>query len=523
MKKNLTSLALVVAIGFSGFCQWGYAAPVNNPFDGAVGYVNPDYVNEVNVFFNDNPTYKDKVDAMGLLDTDKNWKIPTAIWLDSTDAIKGQPPRSRALSRYLDDALDKYNTNKSGGKPIVLSVVIYDLPLRDCDAYSSNGQFKNASDLAEYKKAYIDEIRKVVSAFYEKPNSDKVRLALIIEPDSIPNLITNMQNTKCSQALEPYTQGISYALEKFSTIPNSAVSMYLDIAHSGWLGWDANINKIPNFYNNKEAPAGLGKGFDAVRGFITNTSNYTPLQEAFTREEFEKYENLIKASDFYSWNGAYDEASYIALIAGLNEYSGKHFLTDTSRNGWIPQSYIGYDKDNKSKVGATYTRLDQRHHRGNWCNAQGVLPQADYIYRPTTQQGAIPSKPTSSGFGRLPEANPSVAHANKSLPIDALVWIKPPGEGDGFYEPTTGAGDQMCGALPYIAQQNPKSGGGSHNDYQLTDSLQDNGKPAPPAGHFFPAAFKNLIDASICIRGIKGDWKIPDFCSETGSSSATKK
>lgn len=532
MKKNWINFAIGISIGLGGFSQLAYTqAPVTiNPFDGAVGYVNPDYVKEVNDFFIEHDkdgTYKNKANALGLLDGG-NWNISTGIWLDSRKAITGEPPRSREMSLYLDNpdgtgALQKANAI---GKPVVVTYVIYDLPVRDCDAYSSNGEFKTPEEIGLYKTTYIDPIVAIFQKFYSNPeNAKKVRVALVIEPDSLPNLITNISNpppSKCSQALEPYTQGISYALEKFSTIPT--ISMYLDIAHSGWLGWESNINKIPNFYNNSDAPAGLGKGFDAVRGFITNTSNYTPFKEAFTREEYFNYANLIQASDFYSWNKAFDETSFIAEIVGLNKYQGKYFLTDTSRNGWIPNSedYIGYNKDEKSKVGAKYTRLDQRHHRGNWCNVQSVLPQSDYVYRPSSQkEKAIPSRPTSPGFGNQPAPNPSVVYAGNSLPVDAFVWIKPPGEGDGSYDPSTGAGDQMCGALSYVAQNNSKSGGGSHNDYQLTDSLQDGGKPAPHAGKFFPAAFKNLIDSSICSKGIKG-FTSP-FCSSPDASSKSKK
>lgn len=584
MKQSLINLAVGMVIGLSSINQ--AAAEVStpiNPFEGAVGYVNPDYVTEVSSFFKNNPDYQDKAAALGLLDNSpqKNWRIPTAIWLDSTAAINGQPPRSRALASYLDDALDKYNKGETDGKPVAIAVVIYNLPLRDCDAYSSNGLY-GKDDLPKYESEYINAIRDVFRTFFNKPNSDKVRLALVIEPDSLPNMLTNIvkksgqPTANCLAAFQGniYSKGIGYALKQFGTIakdyPNANIAMYLDIAHSGWMGWKDNANKIAHVYNNSSEVdktthlMGLGDGFNYVRGFITNTSNYTPLAETIPRAKPVKEDftyltylpyvdpqttNWIRPTQFYGWNLVYDETSYIAEIlsiqqsdgqlnvqgdnrimppAGAAKYEGKHFLVDTSRNGWMTNAtdYNGYEPNVANAPAHPYYRHDQRHHRGNWCNAQAIQPQAGYVYD-NPQKLAIPTKTTSTGFGELPRAKPPVANPlysehNPSLPIDAFVWIKPPGESDGFFDPSQPVGskdrgDQMCGALPFIPEGypyngNPNSGGGEHNDYQVTDSLQgDDGKPAPKAGHFFPTAFKNLIDASICING-KGYQYASKFC-----------
>jgi cellulose 1,4-beta-cellobiosidase len=595
MKKNLINLAVGISIGLGSFSQLAYAQKASatiNPFEGAVGYVNPDYVTSVNQFFGKNDTtgdYKKKAIALNLLDGNGNWKIPTGIWLDSKAAIAGEPPRSRALSLYLKDALDNFNSGKTGGKPVILTVVIYDLPLRDCDAYSSNGEFKEVGDLTKYETEYINVIRDAFIQFYQTEKSENVRLALIIEPDSIPNMLTNIYKetgdpaTKnCLDAYKNnlYSKGITYALKQFSTIPedhpNANISMYLDIAHSGWLGWDTNANQIANIYNNGTEVVyygkdkhgndirhlGLGEGFDHVRGFITNTSNYTPLKEAFDYKDYAGNNNNIRNTDFYQWNLAYDENSFVAEIMSLDAnnatkngdlpkfnaklnadvngnaditkppvapiYAGKHFLIDTSRNGWIVNKggYLGTRGN-----GPAYDRRDQRHHRGNWCNAQSIQAQAGYVYDNPGNKATIPARPTSSGLGEYPQAvaktgmpsltmNPYYGDNKLPLPIDAFVWIKPPGEGDGSYTPSPESGDQMCGALPYTGQNKPKSGGGSHNDYQLTDALQDNGGPAPHAGKFFPVAFQNLIDSSICSKGIKG-FTSP-FCGDANSKLKSK-
>ncbi len=67
--------------------------------------------------------------------------------------------------------------------------------------------------------------------------SSKVEIVLIIEPDSLPNLVTNTGDSHCGNTAtsNAYKTGVAYAIKKFSTLP---VTMYLDAAHGGWLGWE---------------------------------------------------------------------------------------------------------------------------------------------------------------------------------------------------------------------------------------------------------------------------------------------
>jgi cellulose 1,4-beta-cellobiosidase len=92
-------------------------------------------------------------------------------------------------------------------------------------------------------------------------------------------------------------------------------------------------------------------------------------------------------------------------------------------------------------------------HRGNWCNQYG-------------------------GIGARPTANPAAG-------FDAYVWIKPPGESDGASQPISndeGKGfDQMCDPTFHGSSQ---ANGGN-----LTEAIPN----APLAGHWFPDAFKILV------------------------------
>lgn len=63
-------------------------------------------------------------------------------------------------------------------------------------------------------------------------------LTLFVEPDSLANLITNMNVAKCAGAKDTYLALTNYAITKLA-LPN--VSMYLDGGHGGWLGWPGTL------------------------------------------------------------------------------------------------------------------------------------------------------------------------------------------------------------------------------------------------------------------------------------------
>lgn len=67
----------------------------------------------------------------------------------------------------------------------------------------------------------------------------KTAISLIIEPDSLPNLVTNSGVAACQAAASGYREGVAYALKSLN-LPN--VAMYLDAGHGGWLGWPDNLS-----------------------------------------------------------------------------------------------------------------------------------------------------------------------------------------------------------------------------------------------------------------------------------------
>lgn len=75
----------------------------------------------------------------------------------------------------------------------------------------------------------------IVALFKKYPNT---AISLIIEPDSLPNLVTNTNVQACQQSASGYREGVAYALKQLN-LPN--VVMYIDAGHGGWLGWTDNL------------------------------------------------------------------------------------------------------------------------------------------------------------------------------------------------------------------------------------------------------------------------------------------
>lgn len=191
--------------------------------------------------------------------------------------------------------------------------MVYDLPDRDCAAAASNGEWSIANGGAANYKGYINRIRQWLISYSD------VRVILAVEPDSLANLVTNMNVAKCSNAASTYKELVVYAIQQLN-LPN--VAMYLDAGHAGWLGWAANIGPAATLFSSIYSSAGKPA---AVRGLATNVANYNGW-------------NLTTAPSYTQGNSNYDEIHYVNALAPLLTSAGfpAHFITDTSRNGKQP-------------------------------------------------------------------------------------------------------------------------------------------------------------------------------------------
>ena len=416
---------------------------VANPFTGAGWYVNPNYTSEVATSVaGASGTLASQMTLVG--------QQPTGIWLDHIGAIYGGSDNSSRMS------LQAQLANAAGStSPVIVPIVIYDLPNRDCAALASNGELTVANNgLQYYEQDYINPIAQILTA-YEHTN---IRVVAIIEPDSLPNLVTNLADANCAQANSSgaYVSGVQYALNKLHAIPN--VYNYIDIAHSAWLGWSSNMGPAVSLIHT--VVAGTTAGVSSVDGFISDTANTTPITEPYMTATESVGGQPVDSANFYQFNPyidelTYDEAMYTNFVnAGFPASIG--MLIDTSRNGWGgPARPTAASTSTDLNTFVNATKVDRRPFRGDWCNQNGA------------------------GLGPFPQANPNSAFTH----LYAYVWIKPPGESDGDYPTATHAhGDPHC-------DPNGTNTDGNGNTYPT------NAIPGYdiPAGQWFPAQFTQLV------------------------------
>ncbi len=289
----------------------GEAYPAANPFAGARMFVDPMYTEKVNTSIEAAPELADQMNEVK--------RQPTALWLDRIEAVSNVPA-------WLEEARRQ---SESAGDPAVPVFVVYNLPNRDCAAKASNGELKIEEDgERRYREEYIDVIADHFAAHPER------RIVAVIEPDSLPNLISNLGVEKCAVSQDVYVHSIAYAISKLS-LPN--VALYVDAAHAGWLGWEANQRRMAQLLRRVLDMAG---GVDRIRGFATNVSNYNALEG--------DWGNKLEPS-----NPSPNELAFVEMFRRTLADVGitnKGFIVDTSRNG---QAGI-------------------RSRWGNWCNIKGA-------------------------------------------------------------------------------------------------------------------------------------------------------
>jgi cellulase/cellobiase CelA1 len=402
---------------------------------------------------------------------------PTFVWMDHIGAIYGGAAANgrMSLAQHISAA-----AAQADGAPIVVQLVIYDLPDRDCAALASNGELSIAggdtvtgptgaketltgTGLQEYENDYITPIFDALSA---APSN--IRFVLVVEDDSLPNIVTNTgysfsianciaanggESYPTYSATGVYVQAIQYALNQFHTLPN--VYNYLDIGHHGWLGWTEGAGLAFPFYAT--VAKGTTAGFASIDGIITNTANYGPTKEPYMTATEEIGGNEVESATFYSFDPEIDEADYAQEfytgLTGAGFPSTIGFLIDTSRNGWGgPNRPTGPSTSTVLNTFVDATKIDQRDDMGQWCNQ------------------------ANQGIGSFPTVTPGGA-----TNLQAYVWVKPPGESDGTYPGSVYNGVTETGGDPNC---NPT------NTNTLANGMVINSIPnSPPAGTFWLTEF----------------------------------
>jgi cellulose 1,4-beta-cellobiosidase len=298
-------------------------AAAGNPFTGHTAWLTPYYATEVAA------AAANITDATTAAKAASVANIATFTWFDTVSKVP-------TLTTYLASASALQN---STGQKQIVQIVVYDLPDRDCAADASNGEFSIADNGEANYYNYIDQIAAAIKA---QPD---VRVVAVIEPDSLANLVTNLNVTKCANAQTTYLACVNYAMKTLN-LPNAF--LYLDAGHAGWLGWPANLQPaatlFSTLYANASKPA-------AVRGLVTNVANYNALVAS-------------SPDPITSGNPNYDEMLYINALSPLLNQGGfpAQFIVDQGRSGV----------------------QNIRQQWGDWCNVKG----AGFGTRPTTNTGS---------------------------------------------------------------------------------------------------------------------------------------
>ncbi|RXW21712.1 hypothetical protein EST38_g4151 [Candolleomyces aberdarensis] len=336
----------------------------SNPYVGVEPHVNKDYaakLEETIAYFNE------QNDTLNAARTRTVQTVPTFAWVSTTAAISELRP-------LISDALAVQSRT---GKKQIVQIVIYNLPDRDCSATASDGEFHIADDGLRKYKGFIDNIVAELST----EDADKLQFSLILEPDSLGNLITNLSVIKCGNAADVYREAIAYAIAKLQR-PN--IALYLDAAHGGWLGWAANLAPSAKLFAQVLKGAQSINPSAKVRGLAINVSNYNQYV-APVRE------------DYTEWNDSWDERRYLNNLIPHLEAAGfpAHFIVDQGRSG-------------KAGIRTSWSQ---------WCNIK------------------------NAGFGTRPTADQAVINNEN---VDAIVWVKPGGESDGTSDVNAVRYDANC-------------------------------------------------------------------------------
>lgn len=191
-----------------------------NPFEGKTHYVNPSYAAKLN---ETREAFLAQNDTLNAARTRAVEDVGTFVWVSSMSELSN-----------IDEAITQARlVQEEEGEEQIVGLVLYDLPNRDCSAGESAGEFDLEKDgLNRYKKEFVDPYVEAVS------QADDLTFAIMLEPDSLGNAITNTGIEFCNASIPAYKEGIAYAI---SELQFDHVSLYIDAAHGGWLGWEDNL------------------------------------------------------------------------------------------------------------------------------------------------------------------------------------------------------------------------------------------------------------------------------------------
>ncbi|CAE6495446.1 unnamed protein product [Rhizoctonia solani] len=229
----------------------------SNPFAGKSFYGNPYYRSLVE---KEAARLKSEGKADLAAKAAKVARVPVFSWVYDTSSVND-------ITGYLKDAAA---IQKKTGKKQIVQLVIYNLPDRDCSSKASAGELSLASS-ATGETPYQKLLQSAKAQIEKYPD---VAVALILEPDSIGDLVGSNDVAKCKNSAQAHKRLLSMAIATLQ-LPN--VSIYLDGANAGWLGWSETLAPTAALLGEILQDARMYNKNATVRGLATNVSNYNGL------------------------------------------------------------------------------------------------------------------------------------------------------------------------------------------------------------------------------------------------------
>lgn len=444
-RTPVSSLLFLVLLHVVLLSLLSLPAAARNPFRGRRQYVLYHFYHQVRLSLS-SATPRERPVIRPLLN------VSTAMWLADLTMLNRWPGRDprESFAGVLRDSL--LTSRRTGTPAKLVTAVLYNLPNRDCAAYASTGGFcclrrkrygtpahggcdltantQCTSGLQQYRSQYVDVIARLVRRY-----CGKVPMAFVIEPDALPNLVTNGANPRCGSlsTQTAYRKGIIYAVKALNQACRAS-PLYVHAAAGNWLGWRDNAARFAKLVRE------LGIA-PFIRGFAINVSGYQTIGRACPALHgiCAMYNHPCCRFDpcglAKQWNEGFNEANYVQLLrnvfsAAIPNFNPR-FIIDTARAG-----------------GSAVPRRDC----ANWCNVR----HARVGPRPTARTGI--------------------------QNVDAFLWIKPPTESDGCTKVLPNG--RMCSRFDKVCESIDSLGGRRYEPR------------APDAGVLFNAHFKKMIGAS---------------------------
>lgn len=318
-----------------------------SPYVNAEPFIDPVYVQHIEQSQRLEAENAALVAAMEMLKTQ-----PTGVWLDNAaglcESVNGKP----SLVEYL---------NLAEARNQLLTLVLYNIPARDCVRQERTGEFEVSEFGLEDYQYFVDRVSALATIYLNVP------ISMIVEPTAFASTVSNggFPRTNCYDArqLQLYEKSLIYALKRFAR--NENIFSYLDYGDPSWPGSFDGDQALVDFIESSK----LADGSLAIEGVSLNVGSYVPLEEPFMLAQDNSGEPYTLPKGVQSINA---HVEYLQNYLNVNADIQLPVLVDTARNGW------GGELRPQSPSIGEGARVERRYFRHSWCNTVGAGLGAEF-------------------------------------------------------------------------------------------------------------------------------------------------